>query len=311
MLYTIFTNELPELTKDDNNCNNTAHTDNKRLFGTNCTQCGTIPCYADDATVVHSSHSRQINQEKLIEHLDNIETFLHRNKLSINKDKTTINEIMIKQKRARINGQPPTIQTVDSKGDPKLITADKSTRLLGGNIADNLCSTKHLENGEKPLLPRLRQQLGALNMLSSQLPKKSRLNLANGLLISKICYLLPVWGGAPPTLLKKIQTILNKAARFVTRCHPRTSTLTLMKKCNWLKIRELVSYMSILAMWNIVHNKSPEQLHDPITIDENYKLNSRPPRLLNTEQSFKHRTIADWNLLPETTRTNTNLVSFK
>ena len=181
LLYTLYINKLPELTKDKDNCNKPEHQDKEHLFGPDCNKCGAIPCFADDATVINSSSSRQTNQQKLRQHLDTVEDFLANNKLSINKDKTTLNEIMIKQKRTRTPGQTPTLDVVDSKGEPKQLTSDKFTRILGGNIGDNLSWKYHLETGEKPLLPRLRQQLGALNMLRGQLPEKSRLNLAKWL----------------------------------------------------------------------------------------------------------------------------------
>ena len=256
--------------------------------------------------------ARQTNQVKLNEHLDKIDDFLSNNRLSMNRTKTTINEIMIKQKRARLSGQPPTLTTIDNKGELKIITVDKSTSLLGGNIGDNLSWNQHLETGEKAALPKIRKQLEALKLLSQQLPFKSRLNLANGLLISKICYLLPVWGGAPPpSILRKVQIVMNKVARFIMKANKWTKIITLMEHCNWLLNGELADYMSLIAMWNYVYNNSPESLADSITIDDRKLLTTNPPRLQTISSGFRHRTIAVWNTLPETIRENSSRKSFK
>ena len=57
LLFTIFINEMPEITKDEN-CENFSHCKDSNLFGPNCNECGSMPSYADDATVVVASHSR-------------------------------------------------------------------------------------------------------------------------------------------------------------------------------------------------------------------------------------------------------------
>ena len=56
VLYTLFINEMPELTKDYENCKRSEHNNTEKLFGLNCLCCGTVPSFADDATVVHSSN---------------------------------------------------------------------------------------------------------------------------------------------------------------------------------------------------------------------------------------------------------------
>ena len=57
LLYIIYTNELPNVMRFNKNCKHTSM-DNKYLFGGNCPSCGTIICYADDATLVITSNSR-------------------------------------------------------------------------------------------------------------------------------------------------------------------------------------------------------------------------------------------------------------
>ena len=106
LLYTIFTNEMSESVINPN-CPNTVHNNHVDLFCQNCTDCGKVTQYADNATYQTSSKLRQNNQKRLTENLKNLGDFLNANKLTINKDKTHLLKIMIKLKRGRTPGNPP------------------------------------------------------------------------------------------------------------------------------------------------------------------------------------------------------------
>ena len=57
LLFLIFTNEIPE-TMISQNCNNTSHLNNQKLFSQNCNNCGLIVAFADDLTIVISDKNR-------------------------------------------------------------------------------------------------------------------------------------------------------------------------------------------------------------------------------------------------------------
>ena len=196
ILYTIFINDLPELIKDDVNCKNHAHNKDDFLFGPNCESCGSIPCYADDATVVVSSKTRGENQEKIVNNLQTINSFLNNNGLIVNNEKTTLTEIMTAQKRTRTEGDPPKLTVVDKKGNDKTVVPENYTRLLGCNVSRNLRWSEHLISGDKAVLPTIRKKIGALKLLSNKLPMKSRQTLANGFVLSNLNYAIQIWGAA-------------------------------------------------------------------------------------------------------------------
>ena len=60
------------------------------LFGNCCPTCGMIICYADDATLVLSSNSRVLNQDRLVEGLDLVEEYLTANRLLSTGQKLTV-----------------------------------------------------------------------------------------------------------------------------------------------------------------------------------------------------------------------------
>ena len=62
ILYTIFINEMPDVINQYQDCTDNVHLPGDWLFSKNCTTCGSLPSYADDATFVHTSKSRMENQ---------------------------------------------------------------------------------------------------------------------------------------------------------------------------------------------------------------------------------------------------------
>ena len=157
---------------------------------------------------------------------------LNATNLTVNEEKTKIMEYMTKQKKPKLREYPPQLEVKDKGGNVKTLKTGKYCRILGANLQVNLSWRDHLETGEKSVLPAVRQKLGALYMLGRQLSRKSRLLLANGILQSKIAYLMPIWAGAPKYLMRKLQAVQNRAARFVTglgrktkpQCYCRNAT---------------------------------------------------------------------------------------
>ena len=190
-------NELPSVINTDD-CPEAAHkvNDDSNLFTPNCGMCGQIPTYADDSTVVISSTTRLHAQEKIVEITDKMKIFLSSNSLSLNLSKTEIVEIMVRQKRAKMAGSAPQLTVMKPDSTLKVITAKDYCRLLGGNLNKNATWSHHLYLGEKPVVKSLRTTLGFLTHIASNLPVSSRLLLANGLFLSKLIYLLPMWGGS-------------------------------------------------------------------------------------------------------------------
>ena len=195
LMFTLYINELPDIVNNHKQCMEEVHKDNSTLFNKNCTKCGSIPCYADDTTFVTSRNNRQDNQNELIDKFDRIKKFLNSNKLSVNSSKTTVIEIMMKQKRTRQQGSPPEILVVNSQNITKTIKASRFTNRLGGTIQMNSTWQAHLESGDEPLIPKLRKLLGNIKFIGRGIPEKGKLLLVNGIIISRLMYLIPMWGG--------------------------------------------------------------------------------------------------------------------
>ena len=118
---------------------------------------------------------------------------------------------MLKQKRSRIKGSPPKLE-VRSGLEDKTISAKTECFLLGGYIQHNMSWQSQVETGDKSVLKRIHTKLGALKYCCQKLPFSSKLLLANAFIISRILYLLPVYGGTERKYLDKLQVTINNAA---------------------------------------------------------------------------------------------------
>ena len=260
LLFSIYTNELTESTRNPD-CKNNIHLDNTKLFGWNCIDCGTVDQYADDTTYTISSKKRQNNQRKLTENLENIRTFLNTNMLTINMGKTKTIELMIKQKKCRMAGRPPTLTVRTEDNQIKEIEDAEVCRILGLNLQKNITWKSHLETGNKALLPAVRKCLGSLKHVGKMIPRNSRNILARGLISSKLMYLIGIWGGTTRNLRRKAQTVLNTAARWVTNLPRKTRTSSLMEAAGWHNIEEMTEISSATILWRIIHMGKPKNLH--------------------------------------------------
>ena len=129
-LFNLFINKLPDVINDYKTCKNFAHDTTENLFNRNCRDCGCLPCYADDAVYTVASSSRRWNQQRIEEILDRLSNFLNANRLTVNKSKTLLQELMLRQKRCKTKGDTPHLDILTDKGDYKRINVKKEKKSL-------------------------------------------------------------------------------------------------------------------------------------------------------------------------------------
>ena len=108
------------------------------------------------------------------------------NQLVINPSKTSLTEIMIKQKKGKTSGQAPSLLVDKEPGTQEWVEDSSYTRILGANIQYNLAWQARLETGKKAMLPLARKHLGMLKHLGRLIPLSRRRNLAKGLIVSRM-----------------------------------------------------------------------------------------------------------------------------
>ena len=309
LFYAIYTNELSEAIKSPL-CQDIVHNDRSSLFGRQCETCGVLTVYADDLTLTVANKLRQENKLRITDSLENISNFLNDNFLAINLPKTTLTEVMISQKRVRTPGLPPSIVVRDGQIDKTVV--DKGfTRILGANIERNMSWQSHLETGPKSLLPAVRRQLGHLSHIGKLIPVKSRLALATGLIVGRLNYLLPLWGGAAESHLTKAQIVLNAAARWATGLSKRTRISDLMDATGWLSVREQARAATAIQTWKLLHYGTPGKLLERMTINDDLTISVGIPRLHFSQDCYRWRATREWNELPAELRGLVSISAFK
>ena len=71
--------------------------------------------------------------------------------------------------------------------------------------------------------------------------------IANGIYMSKLIYLMPVWMGCEEYLVNALQVNMNKVARLVTKLDIFTPTSILLQQCGWMSVKQLMAYQSIVT----------------------------------------------------------------
>ena len=309
VLYLMYTNDLPDAVKSEE-CNNISHNERSRLFGNNCDNCGNVTCFADDVTILTANRTRGENQTQIVKKMKEITEYLESNRLSINQKKTMLQEHMVKQKRNKQTTEQPVIN-VNTENGIKTIRNQVHTRILGLNLHQDLSWRSHLEQGAKPLLPTLRRRLGALRHMGNLIPRTGRKLLANGLIISKVIYMIQVWGGTQAVHMDKLQRIMNKTARYVINGGRRWKTLKLMKTCNWMTARELSEFYTLIAIWKVKNYGKPTVMSEMFEWNEWNEASTRRSRIQTTDNYFRSRSTRLWNQMTRQLRDTDRISTFK
>ena len=284
ILYTIFTNELPQVVHEED-CP-MKHNDASSIFKQQCQECGGVCCYADDSTYTVVGRDSQELSDKLTHKYSVLADFLSDNMLKVNDEKTHLIVMSTKQKRKhrytnniRIN--TPTAVIAPSEGE----------RLLGVQIHQDMKWREHILDNKNSLIKSLNLRVGALRKISKFSSFKTRKMVANGIFTSKLIYVMPVWQGCEEYLIDALQVCQNKAARLVNKLDRFTPIKVLLNQCGWLSVKQLMIYHSLILLHKIFQSKKPTFLYQKIT--------SGPP-LPNTRQSVAtNKALADSGLFSQ------------
>ena len=239
-------------------------------------------------------------------------SYLTANRLSINIGKTEI--LRVGYRLGKAVDDTLALEAVDSKGDQ--IRPHEDCRLLGVRLSRDLKWTNHIHTDEAAIMKRITKRLSALKFVGKFIEKSRKVVLANGLINSLIVYGIQLWGiGATKSQLRMIQTLQNQAGKWALGVGRYTSTDKALKRLNWLSVRQLVVFHSLMLLWKQCRCET-----DFMTDDLNWessrtmgteRLRSKPYKMEFRRNSWKYRTFAWWNLMPETLRTQKSLTRFR
>ena len=307
LLYILFTNDIPELVHD--------HAVSLSSPTPFCTECGSTVCYVDDCTYSHGSNDPADLSEKLSMQYKRISSYMAANRLVINGDKTHL-VVMGTRRSAARRGE------VSLQADQHIIPPTSTETLLGAHISEDLKWKEHLLGSEQSLVRQLTSRTNGLIKVSARAPFPTRLMVANGIFMSKLCYLIQLWGGAEKYLIKSLQVLQNRAARAVTRQSWFTPTRTLLKQCNWLSVHQLIFYQTVLTTHKIVLSGTPLYLSKKMSTEHPYKTRQATEGGIRFGENFEGKTglthnsfcyigTNQYNRIPASIRSAKTMQTFK
>ena len=105
---------------------------------------------------------------------------------------------------------------------------------------------EHLLSSNQSLVIQLTSCINGLVKVASRAPMATRLMVANGICMSKSCYLIQLWGGCEKYLVKSLQILQNRAARAVTGKSWWTPIRRLLQDCRCPTVRQLIFYQTLV-----------------------------------------------------------------
>jgi hypothetical protein len=144
----------------------------------------------------------------------------------VNDDKTYLLVMSTRQKRWHRDTTNITINTPSA-----VISSSSVERLLGAQLHHDMKWKDHILDNDDSLIKSLNTRAGALKKISRSVSFKTRKMIENGIYMSKLIYLLPLWMGCNDYLVEALQVNLNKVARLVTKLDIYNPTKVLMQQC--------------------------------------------------------------------------------
>ena len=118
---------------------------------------------------------------------------------------------------------------VMSFGDTQLVPCE-SAKNLGVVLDSSLSFRSHIDSIVKTCNFHIRN----LYMIKDFVNRKNLVTLVHSLIVSKVDYCNSLLIGLPNVILKKVQSVLNRAARLIFNLHHRVPTTSSLFELHWL-----------------------------------------------------------------------------
>ena len=273
--------------------------------------CGDLVGYVDDGAYSYAHKDPEVLSRVLTRKYSMLEDWMNGNKLVVNPDKTHVLVMGTKQMAA-------SRRNVSMQAGEFNIKPTENEKLLGGHIHQSLQWNHHLSDHKESMISQLTSRVNGLKKIAANATFKTRLMVANGVVMSKLVYLITVWGGAQQYLLKGLQVQQLTAARTV--CGFTSffwSKKKLLDRVNWLSIRQLIFFHTVLQAHKTIKTGFPRIMHKSISTNHPFRTRSATMGLIRFGEtfrgqsnlvnlSFRHRAVQFYNLVPVHVRTGSN-----
>jgi len=249
-----------------------------------------IECYADDSTLTKQGNSSDLVSTDLTSNCNIVSDWMAGNQFVLNADKT---HLMLMGTSLKLKNEPQ----LKVKMDNLELIQTTSENVLGCYIDNNLKWKSQINY----LCRKLMQRIACLSQLKFVRSFKPRKMIANGLFNSVLMYCMPVWGGCDIQDINRLQILQNRAVQLVTKHPPRTHRNIMFDKIDWLTVRQMVVYTTLLAVFKIRKSGEPELLAVKLRRESrNGRIMIENTKLQTVQDGFVYRGSTQWNMLPNT-----------
>jgi hypothetical protein len=260
--------------------------------------CGVMVGYVDDGAYSYAHQDPAVLSHVLTYKYNKLEEWMNANKLVINPDKTHLMVMASKNNKKR--------KEVSMMAGGFTIKPSETEKLLGGHLHQTLEWNLHIRDHKGSLLNQLNSRLNGLKKVCVNASFGTKLMVANGVVMSKLSYLITLWGGAQQYLLNAIQIQQLAAARAVCgfACW-RWSKRKLLDKLGWLSVRQLVFYHSVLQVHKTLQTGVPVSLYQALSVDYPRQTRNaangqiRQDENFSSQATFKYRAMKFFNSVPQ------------
>ena len=269
--------------------------------------------YADDTQLYCSFDIHSINDVigSLSTCISDIRSWMIRNKLKINDDKTEF--LLITSTHSKLS-KDITISIGQSE-----ISPSTSCKSLGVMLDNHMVMDAQIQSVCKSTLFHVRN----ISAIRHLIPQSAAAALVHSLVTSRLDYCNSLLYGVPACKLDQLQRIQNIAARVVTltRCSPENHITPVLKSLHWLPVKIRIVFKVLLLTYKCVSSLAPEYLCNLVT-KQQYARPLRSEKLehlkvpetrLKTygDRSFQYAAAVEWNKLPLDIRESPSVSCFK
>ena len=108
--------------------------------------------------------------------------------------------------------------------------------------------------------------LRKVSLLKRYLTQNSRHTLIQSLVVSRIDYASALLAGVPDAQFRRLQRVLNHAARIITSSSSRDHIMPILSRLHWLPVKQRVIFKIVCFVYKALHEVAPlylSQLLDP------------------------------------------------
>ena len=240
--------------------------------------------FADDTNILHINDSPKQLAKHVNLDLKLLCNWINANKISLNKSKT---------------------EYIIFKGPQKLLHYDiriflNGTRIFPSNcikylgvLLDSDLSWKSQINNTAIKLKRAN---GALAKIRHFVPPHVLCLVYYAIFHSHLQYCCQVWGQQNGLEINRISVLQNHAVRLMSFAAPRTSPSNLYLNLRLLKFSDTVLLENILLLYNMYHNRIPENLDSTFAVNFSHKHRTRAENIDLINHPLLNRLVLAYTL---------------